>query len=126
MTNYFSETEQCCPCCGVINLAVGFLDALNELRATFGQPMKVNSMCRCEKHNTEVDGRPGSYHLISHSWGCCAVDISTNGWNGAKKWMFIELAMTRGFSIGFAKTFIHLDRRHVHDKDWPKPVFFNY
>jgi hypothetical protein len=124
--NHFPDIEQACLCCNVIHLAPGFLDALNELREAFAQPMPVNSMCRCKERNWAVGGKPGSYHLIDHPWGCCAVDISTNGWSGAKKWQFIELAMKRGFSIGFAKTFLHIDRRHVHDKDWPKPVFFTY
>jgi hypothetical protein len=124
--NYFSDGEQACPCCGVIKLAPGFLEALNNLRETCRHAMTVNSMCRCEKHNQAVGGKPGSYHLVTHPWGCCAADISTAGWPGWKKWQFIEMAMQRGFSIGFAQTFIHLDRRHIVDRDWPKPAFFTY
>lgn len=124
--NYFPESEQRCPCCHIIKLAPGFLDSLNELREACGHELKANSMCRCALHNKAVGGKDGSYHLITHPWGCCAIDISTVGWSGAKKWAFIKLAMDRGFSVGFASSFIHLDKRHLHDKNWPKPVFFNY
>ena len=126
MSVHFSTLEQACPCCQAISLAPGFLQAMDDLREAWGKPLRVNSMCRCQKHNSAVGGKVGSYHLITHTWGCCAADISTNGWTGADKWAFIELAMQRGFSIGFNKTFLHVDRRHVHDKGWPKPVFFNY
>lgn len=124
--NYFSQEEQQCPCCHVVKFAPGFLDALNELRESFGFALSANSMCRCDLHNKKVGGRPSSYHLMSHPWGCCAADISTTGWPGAKKWAFVRMAMERGFSVGFASTFIHLDKRHLHDKNWQKPVMFIY
>jgi hypothetical protein len=123
---YFPPSEQQCPCCRVMKLAPGFLEALDELRHAFGSPMKINSMCRCAARNEAEGGRPGSYHLITKPWGCCAADVSTAGWPGTKKWEFARLAMERGFSVGIAQNFIHIDRRHIHDKDWPKPVLFTY
>lgn len=126
MKNHFSETEQACPCCGEINLAKGFLESLNELRSTFGYPMVINSMCRCIKHNQEIGGASESYHLMSRPWGCCAADVSTAGWTGEKRWAFMNLAMARGFSIGFAKTFIHIDHRHIWHNKYLRPIVFNY
>lgn len=123
---HFSIKEQACPCCQVTYLAPGFLDALDELREACGHAMPVNSMCRCEKHNEAVGGREGSYHLITKPWGTCAADISTVGWPGWKKHAFTLMAMRRDFSVGRAKSFIHLDMRSTFDPDWPKPVEFLY
>lgn len=125
--NYFSQEELECHCgCKSYNLAPGFLDALNDQRESCGHAMKINSGCRCEKHNSQEGGRDGSYHLVTHPWGCCAADVSTVGWDGSKRREFVHVAMERGWSVGIAKTFIHIDRRHIHDKDWPKPVLFTY
>lgn len=124
--SYFTPDEQKCKCCGEIKLAPGFLDALDDLRGACGHMMVITSMCRCKARNDAVGGKPSSYHLITHPWGCCAADVSTTGWPGWKKWNFVKLAMERGFSIGLAGGFIHLDRRHILDKDWPKPAIFTY
>ncbi len=125
--SYFIQSEFECKCgCGAYKLSPGFLEALNELRDEFNHAMLINSGCRCEKHNAAVNGRPGSYHLVTKPWGCCAVDISTRGWPGWRKREFLKLAVLRGFSVGAAPNFIHLDHRHLFDKDWPKPVFFTY
>ena len=43
--------------------------------------------------------------------GCCAVDVTTVSWEPELRDKFIDLARARGFSIGFAKTFIHIDAR---------------
>lgn len=129
MTNYFSEAEQACSHCGVIKLAAGFLDRLNELRHEFNQPMHITSMCRCKAHNTAIGGKPDSFHLTSHPWGCCAADVATTNWTSQKKWQFVNMAMQRGWSIGinWQKGFIHIDRRsHYADSGWPEPVIFPY
>ena len=122
--SYFSESEQACPCCGKINLASHFLDDLNHLRSLVGHPMKVNSMCRCDKHNSSVGGAVGSYHRLESVTGCCAADISTINWGSTKKWKFVKIALSLGFSVGIAKTFIHIDQRMKYAaKD---PVLYTY
>ncbi len=124
MTNYFPEHEQACTHCGEINLADGFLDALNELREAVDHPMVVNSMCRCEERNNAVGGVAGSYHLTNNNWGCCAADISTKGWSGAKRREFALAAMQRDFSFHYDKSaqFIHIDLRGEYTNN--KPVLY--
>lgn len=121
---YFTHSEQACPCCGVIKLARDFIEELSALREAVGHPLAINSMCRCRSHNQVVGGAENSYHLTSSSFGCCAADISTRGWDGAKKWRFVKIAMSYGFSIGAAGTFIHVDKRRKYTGN--DPVFYTY
>lgn len=122
--DYFTEEEKACPCCGVIKFAPGYLDEINALREAVGHPLTANSMCRCEKHNKAENGAKGSFHLITQPLGCCATDVSTTGWDGVKKWRFVKIAMAMGFSVGIAKTFIHVDRRQRYAKQ--DPVLYLY
>lgn len=126
--NYFTDAEIACKHCGAINLADGFMDKLNTLRASVGHAMGINSMCRCKVHNTAIGGKPDSFHLTSHDWGCCAADVSMVNWDSQKRWNFISKAMLAGWSIGinFQKQFIHIDRRTDYNTGWDKPVFFPY
>lgn len=126
-TNYFTVQELECPCCKTCLTAKGFIDDLNALREAVGHAMKINSGCRCSKHNAAVGGKSGSFHLMTGKVATCAVDVSTADWDGAKKWRFIKIAMGMGWSIGFAKTFIHIDQRSKYpETGWASPVFFTY
>lgn len=127
--NYFSEPEQACRCCGKINNAEGFLDKLNILRAKVGIVFKITSMNRCESHNKEVGGKPNSFHLITHPWGCCAADVSIAGWSSQNVWRLVEQAMIDGWSVGvnFQHQFLHFDRRMDYpEAGWKSPIFFPY
>lgn len=114
--SYFTKEELQCPCCGECLLMGGFLDKLNEFREAFGSPMIINSACRCMKHNLAVGGRGKSFHLINEQKltglaGCCAVDVSIFMWSQAKRDKFLALARADNWSVGVAKSFIHIDRR---------------
>src|SRR4051794_21146899 len=114
--SYFTTDELACPCCGECLLIEGFLDKLNEFRESFGSPMHVNSGCRCLKHNAAVGGKGKSFHLINAKHltgltGSCAIDVSTLLWPKAKKDTFLRLAREKGWSVGIANTFFHIDRR---------------
>jgi hypothetical protein len=126
--NYFTDHELACRHCGQIKLAEGFRDKLNVLRQAVNFPLAVNSCCRCPEWNDHIGGKKNSFHLISHPWGCCAVDISTVAWTSAKLWRFVSTAMKHGWSVGinFQKAFVHLDRRSDHDTGWELPVLFPY
>lgn len=128
MTEYFTDNELACNHCGMLRLAEGFREKLNSLREYVGHSMRINSACRCPEHNQLVGGKLDSFHLTSHIWGCCAVDVNITGWDSKKRWAFIYAAMQRGWSIGvnFQKNFIHLDRRTDYQTGWSKPVFFPY
>ncbi|WP_435007974.1 D-Ala-D-Ala carboxypeptidase family metallohydrolase [Tundrisphaera lichenicola] len=119
MKNYFLPVELECPCCKQCLLMEGFLDKLNELREALGNPMVVNSCCRCVRHNAAIGGAHKSFHLINAQLvtgltGACAADISTLMWPDAKRAKFLKLAREMGWSIGHGASFIHIDRRVDH------------
>jgi len=122
--NHFTEKEQACPHCGLIALADGFLDEMNLLREAAGHALNVTSMCRCPTHNSRVGGALSSYHRTDRPWKCCAADISVSGWDGAKRWRFMKIAMSHGFSVALAKTFVHVDLRAKYTK--MEPVAYAY
>lgn len=125
--NYFSDHETKCKCCGITQLAPGFLDRLNSLRAKCGHPLVINSMCRCRKYNEKVDGKAKSFHLINSKEltgvdGCCAADISTVNWTPEQRKFFIAIVKAEGWSLGVGKTFLHVDRRIDYpESGWKKP-----
>jgi len=116
MTPYFSKAELQCKCgCGLAQFQFGFLEHLSALRRAYGRPMRVTSACRCAAHNARVsplaplrslhigdrETRPG------HS-GALAIDISASG---IDKGDLFAAAWRGGWSVGWNKGFLHLDRR---------------
>lgn len=132
--SYFNDDEIACSCCGANKLADGFLDELIALREVVNHPMSATSICRCKKHNTEIGGKDGSFHICNAPDktgvdGACAADISVANWSSQKRWKFVNTAMQRGWSVGinWQKNFIHIDRRSDYPgAGWPEPVLFPY
>ena len=110
---HFSHTELCCPCCNQAALAPGFGDDLEALRFVYAKPMIATSVCRCRRHNRAIKGHIRSLHLMDNPWhetdGTCALDIEMM--SSPDRARLIGLALTRGWSIGVASNFLHLDRR---------------
>lgn len=110
----FSDAELQCRHCGLLKLHRGFRDALEALRGAFKRPMVLSSACRCKAHNEAVGGHAKSLHIgdepqHSGQQGCLAVDVVTP--DGIYRGQLFSLAWQRGWSIGVAKTFLHIDRR---------------
>lgn len=112
---YFSEDELKCKGSGELKLAPGFLGELIHLRRELDLPMRVNSCCRSPEHNEKVGGHPSSLHLTENDkWmtgGSMAVDISTEYFASWEIDNLREFALSFGWSVGIAETFIHLDKR---------------
>ena len=116
MTPHFSASELQCQCgCGLAQFQRGFLDHLELLRRAYGRPMKLSSACRCAKHNAKVSSQAPlrSLHIgdketrPGHS-GTLAVDVVVFGMD---KGDLAAVAWRQGWSIGWNKNFLHLDRR---------------
>ena len=75
--------------------------------------MVVTSGCRSAIYNAQIKGHPNSLHVYdkpSHgAMGTSAIDIKRPG--GGDLSHLCHMALLWGWSIGIAKTFIHLDRR---------------
>lgn len=110
---FFTTKELACKATGVVKLAPGFGDKLINLRMVYGRPMIVNSCCRSAGHNKNVGGNPRSLHVYDTPYwptgGTCAIDIACK--DSIERATITRIALERGWWVGIAETFLHLDRR---------------
>ena len=110
---YFTRKELACKATGGLLLADGFAENLVTLRDKYAKPMIVTSCCRSRAYNKEVGGNPNSFHIFDHPrhgfLGTCAIDIAVTDLR--HRGHLMSLAWSLGWSIGFHKNFLHLDRR---------------
>jgi uncharacterized protein YcbK (DUF882 family) len=60
---HFKRSEFSCKCgCGFSSMDAELLEVLEDVRAHFNSPIKINSGCRCQKHNKEIGGAETSMH----------------------------------------------------------------
>ena len=63
LTKDFSRHEFECKCgCGFDQIDPRVVDMCQVIRDALGAPVRINSACRCAKHNAQVGGVKGSYH----------------------------------------------------------------
>jgi len=113
LTDDFAEHEFQCPCCGACDMDPDFMALLQHARDEFGQPLVVNSGFRCVRHNEEVGGAKGSFHLKG-----MAADIRCA--DSVERYRLVQIAIDLGLSVGIKKGFVHVDNRAG------KPVLFLY
>ncbi|MBA7601417.1 hypothetical protein ES703_08490 [subsurface metagenome] len=101
---YFTDDEIQCKCgCGKLIKRDLHFTRMNLLRQAMGRALRVNSWCRCLKHNRKARAKDTSSHLEGF-----ATDIKARTFLMKIKLVFY--AGKYGFhGIGWAKTFIHLD-----------------
>ena len=105
---YFNRSEFACPCCGLDNVDPSFIAKLNKGRELLEFPFKINSGCRCSRHNRKVKGSFLSAHLPADSDGKCrAADISIT--DSSKRFKFLVWAISTFNRIGIGKNSIHVD-----------------
>jgi len=112
LSEHFTAHEFACRCgCG-FGLKPGdidqrLVDALEELREAYGGPIRINSGCRCVKHNASKDvrGVTGSYHTRGMAADVKAKDI------GRLYRLAKVIPAFRNGGIGLYPTFIHVDVR---------------
>jgi uncharacterized protein YcbK (DUF882 family) len=109
VTKNFNPTEFECPDCGMINVQMELIDSLQLLANRIGR-IKVNSACRCKKHNAEVGGKPDSMHLLG-----IAADIEPLDCNLERfKYVLRELYEANVFGgVIIYDTFAHVDKRRI-------------
>ena len=63
-TEHFKVSEFTCKCgCGYNVIDQRVIDMAETIRQELGVPVRVNSGCRCEKHNKASGGTKGSFHV---------------------------------------------------------------
>lgn len=98
---HFKSSEFNCPCCGKNEMDINFVKKLDDMRALYGNPLKVESGYRCDKHNKEVGGVADSDHEEGKG-----VDFTVNG--SVARYTLIGIAYNMKIKrIGVGKTFIH-------------------
>jgi hypothetical protein len=110
----FSQNEMRCKGTGILIVSDQFMDALQTLREEFSRPMHLTSACRSAEHNKSVGGHPRSLHICDEpsrkeQQGCLAVDVAVV--DGSYRGHLVATAWELGWSVGWNKTFVHLDRR---------------
>lgn len=116
MTPHFSAEELRCRCgCGLARFHPGFLDHLERLRLAYGRPMALSSACRCAAHNARESPQAplrslhiGDKEVRPGQRGAAAVDVLVTG---ADKGDLCAAAWRLGWSVGWNRSFLHLDRR---------------
>jgi len=116
MTPHFSKAELQCKCgCGLAQFHPGFLGHLETLRRAYGRPMKLSSACRCAAHNAKASPQAPirSLHIGDRETrpghrGTLAVDVAVTG---EGKGDLFALAWRHGWSVGWNRAFLHIDRR---------------
>lgn len=83
-----------------------FLLEIDELRHQLKLPIKINSSYRTKEYNAQIGGSKNSMHLQGR-----AVDVHCI--DGIYRQKIVKEALMLGFTVGVAKTFIHLDNRET-------------
>jgi zinc D-Ala-D-Ala carboxypeptidase len=126
MTPHFSTAELQCKCgCGLAQFQTGFLQALETIRTAYGRPMRITSACRCADHNARVSPQAplrslhiGNKETRPGHHGTLAVDVAVTG---EDKGDLFAIAWRHGWSVGWNRGFLHLDRRS--DIGMPQTTF---
>jgi hypothetical protein len=121
---FFKAHELACPKTALIQMEPIFLARLVCLLYELDHGLTLNSACRTPSYNATLEGaHKHSLHqtlnpkhknrFTDQALMTCAVDIKTRGWSDTKIKNLVNKAEKLGFSVGIAKTFIHLDSRDV-------------
>jgi len=104
----FSRKEFACKCgCGFDTVDVQLIDVLENIRCYFDAPLLISSACRCESHNKEVGGKPGSLHRLGR-----AADIDVVMVSPVEVQKFLKSQYPDELGIGCYDTFTHVDSRN--------------
>ena len=120
MTNYFTESELSCNCCGENSFSPITQSRFNSLREEAGFAMNMTSGYRCQEYNVKIGATQ------THATGQ-AGDISCTH---KQAYRLIELAPKHGFTgIGVKQKgsgrFVHLDDlEEIPGR--PRPHVWNY
>lgn len=104
----FDRSEFACKCgCGFDTVDIDLARIVQDLRDYIGGPVKINSGCRCEKHNNAVGGSDNSQHLLGR-----AADVCSDYMSPYEIHKYLINKYPKRFGIGLYDTFVHVDSRN--------------
>lgn len=107
LSKNFSRKEFACHCgCGFDDISLELIAVLQQLRDYYGKPVKINSACRCEKHNAKVGGAKHSKHKEG-----IAADVVVSGVLPKDVHKYLIEKYEGRYGIGRYNTFTHIDVR---------------
>lgn len=110
ITDHFDTTELDCGCgkCTENYIDKDLIEKLEEVRISFGEPVKITSGYRCPAHNAAIGGAPGSSHMSG-----LAVDVKPLNSTKEKLDKLYALCYDKFDNIGDGrpKGFVHVDVR---------------
>jgi len=118
LTNDFTMKEFQCKCgCGIVLVEFELANKLQELRDFVGEPININSGCRCPTHNKNVGGKKTSEHITTDSRALKGADIRCRN-----RFKLAQGAFNIFKRVGVAKTWLHVGI----DKSKPYPSYWIY
>lgn len=111
LSNNFISREFDCKgngCCDTTYIDPNLVYYLQQIRTHFNQPITITSGYRCEKHNANVGGEKGSYHM--KGMACDFVVKNVSPLEVAK---YAESIGVKGIGCYTNQGFTHIDTR-----DW--------
>lgn len=119
--SYFDTTEFVCQCkhedCIDQKISIELVDRLDGIREDIGRPLTVTSGFRCTKHQADLRASgvntvvaKKSTHELGNAADIRPADRNMEG--------FEKICDPWFFSIGLAKTFLHVDLRDDKERRW--------
>ncbi|MCW1830249.1 D-Ala-D-Ala carboxypeptidase family metallohydrolase [Enterobacter asburiae] len=109
LSKHFSRSEFACHCgCKFDSISPELITVLEDARAHFCAPVKINSGYRCEKHNAKIGGVTNSPHVQG-----IAADIVVSGRTPAIVADYLECKYPDRYGVGRYSIFTHIDVRQT-------------
>jgi len=112
--NFYREEFECKCECGFDTVDVILLQVLEDIRGYFGEPLSINSACRCDSHNESVGGSKTSQHLLGK-----AADITMKNVTPLRLSQYIDAKYPETLGLGVYDSFVHVDSR-IRKARWDK------
>jgi len=117
---FYDKKQFSCSCgCGLNKPAQSLIDKLDTLASFYGRAIKINSGCRCARHNSKIGGVMGSAHCPDIHGETHAVDIACS--NSHDRFLLLQAGLDAGFvRVELKGTWLHFD----DDQTKPQEVAF--
>lgn len=114
LSEHFTLSECSCRCgCGLCDIDLVLLSALENLRSRVARPIHTTSVQRCHSHNKAVGGTPHSQHLIGRAADIVVRDMTPDELAEQAR----QVPEFQNGGIGIYKSFLHVDVRG-HTARW--------